>query len=120
MAELTLWQRIKNGAWATITAIPRMALWTAGFFGLSYGLGKFVHEKADFIGVADAVNGKDPSEAVGALARLAVLPAAISTGISFIGGAVATPAACPDPPACPPQANLPCTTDEARQTPGGR
>jgi len=119
MAELTqdmdtaaespgIWERIKNGAWAAITAIPRAIAWTGVLFVASSLLGKWTkNEKFDFLGINEAVKDKEPGEASVALLKKALVPMAISTGFSGLVGTVTTTASCPNPPACTPQPNLP-------------
>jgi hypothetical protein len=81
-------QRLTNGFKAVAGGLVSSALWTAGLFGVSYGLGKWTkNEKYDFFNVAKAA---ESGHAVEELAKLAALPmgigAAVNGGIGFFNG----------------------------------
>ena len=73
------------------------------------------NKNADFIGVADALEGKDGKDPTNEIAKKIGLSMLISTGFSGLVGAITNPAACLNPPACTLQANLPRNTGNNRQ-----
>jgi len=95
--ERTILDRAWDGVKAAVKAIPRAIMWTAGFFGLSYAAGKVAKdEKFDFMGVAQAFEGKtqkDREEGLERLTKRGALSLALSMGISGgLSALVGTPA----------------------------